>query len=64
VKGKVKWFHRERGYGFIQKDDGTDIFVHISGVRERKTLTEGQSVQFEIGRNSKGPVAKEVLILE
>jgi len=49
-KGKVKWFNDNKGYGFIQRDDGTDVFVHFSAIEGEgyKTLKEGQEVEFEV----------------
>ena len=50
VNGKVKWFSNQKGYGFIQTDDGKDIFVHFSAIESEgfKTLGQGQDVEFEI----------------
>ena len=59
AKGKVKWFDTEKGFGFIEKDDGGDIFVHHSEVRTNG-LREGQEVEFEIGEGRKGPCAVNV----
>ena len=48
--GKVKWFDAQKGYGFIEREDGDDVFVHFSAIEEEgfKTLEEGQEVEFEI----------------
>ena len=48
--GKVKWFSAEKGYGFIEREDGSDVFVHFSAIQEDgfKSLSEGQQVEFEI----------------
>ena len=60
--GKVKWFNNSKGYGFIQQEDGTDIFVHFSAIQGDgyKTLDEGQSVSFEVTQGPKGPQAANV----
>lgn len=60
--GKVKWFNSEKGYGFIQSDDGTDVFVHFSAIvmDGYKTLEEGMEVQFEVVDGAKGPQAANV----
>ncbi|MEN6412985.1 MAG: cold shock domain-containing protein [Veillonellales bacterium] len=60
--GKVKWFSSEKGYGFIEREDGGDVFVHFSAIQEQgfKTLTEGQEVQFDIVEGARGPQAANV----
>jgi len=61
--GRVKWFSPEKGYGFIERDDGEgDVFVHYSAIQEEgfKTLTEGQRVEFEIVEGTRGPQASNV----
>jgi CspA family cold shock protein len=62
LQGTVKWFNNQRGWGFIVKEDGEDIFVHYSAIKGDgfKTLEEGQRVQFEIEEGDKGPAAVNV----
>ena len=62
VEGSVKWFSEKKGYGFIEKDEGGDVFVHFSAIEGDgfKTLLEGQRVQFEEDVGAKGPTAKNV----
>jgi CspA family cold shock protein len=62
VQGKVKWFNEKKGYGFIEKDEGGDVFVHFSAISEAgfRTLTEGQRVEFEVEKAPKGFQAKDV----
>lgn len=62
MTGTVKWFNNKKGYGFITKDDGEDVFVHYSAIDMEgfKTLEEGQRVEFEIEQSEKGPQAVEV----
>lgn len=57
MQGKVKWFNAEKGYGFIETEDGGDVFVHFSAIQSEgfKTLEEGQSVEFEIVEGARGP---------
>ena len=61
-KGTVKWFNNQKGYGFITSEDGSDVFVHYSGLNMEgfKTLEEGASVEFEITDGAKGPQATNV----
>ncbi len=62
-RGKVKWFNENKGFGFIEREDGDDVFVHFSAIQGDgfKTLTEGQEVEFEIVEGEKGPQAKNVV---
>ena len=62
VKGTVKWFNESKGFGFITKEDGGDVFVHYSAIQGNsfKTLTEGQAVSFEVVDGPKGPKAENV----
>ncbi len=61
-KGKVKWFSAEKGYGFIQRESGNDVFVHFSAIDMDgfKTLEEGMEVQFDVVDGTKGPQAANV----
>jgi CspA family cold shock protein len=61
-QGTVKWFNNKRGWGFIVKEDGEDIFVHYSAIKGEgfRSLAEGQRVQFEIEKGDKGPAAANV----
>jgi len=61
--GKVKWFNQEKGYGFIEREDGGDVFVHYSAIQQEgfKTLTEGEEVEFEIVEGARGPQAANVV---
>ncbi|MCU9595542.1 cold-shock protein [Caldibacillus thermolactis] len=60
--GTVKWFNAEKGFGFIQQEDGSDVFVHYSAIQGEgfKTLEEGQSVSFDIEEGQRGPQAVNV----
>ncbi|MBQ6298584.1 MAG: cold-shock protein [Selenomonadaceae bacterium] len=60
--GKVKWFSAEKGYGFIAREEGDDVFVHFSAIQSDgyKTLDEGQSVSFDIIEGERGPQAANV----
>ncbi|MGH8055973.1 MAG: cold-shock protein [Candidatus Entotheonellia bacterium] len=60
--GRVKWFNENKGYGFIEQEDGEDVFVHYSAILEEgfKTLAEGQQVQFEVVKGEKGLQAAKV----
>jgi CspA family cold shock protein len=65
VKGKVKWFSNQKGYGFITPESGNDVFVHHTAIQGDgyKTLDEGQEVEFEIGKGPKGEQATKVIKL-
>jgi CspA family cold shock protein len=62
LKGTVKWFNAEKGYGFISVEGGEDVFVHFSAIQGDgfKTLEEGQAVEFEITDGNRGPQAANV----
>ncbi len=62
ASGKVKWFNDTKGYGFIEADNGTDVFVHHSDITGTgfKTLSEGETVEFDITEGAKGPKAANV----
>ena len=64
-KGKVKWFNNAKGYGFIGREDGPDVFVHYSSIQldGYKTLKEGDDVEFDIVQGQKGPQADAVIRL-
>ena len=63
MQGKVRWFNPEKGFGFIDRGDGKDIFVHFSQIQEEgyKTLEEGQEVEFEVFLSERGLQAKNVV---
>ncbi|MBF0121229.1 MAG: cold-shock protein [Desulfobacterales bacterium] len=62
MQGKVKWFNERKGFGFIEADNGTDVFVHFSSIQQSgfKTLQEGQLVSFDFQNSQKGPSAANV----
>tara|TARA_A100000164_G_C21621673_1_gene636883 strand:- start:506 stop:721 length:216 start_codon:yes stop_codon:yes gene_type:complete len=63
--GTVKWFNDEKGYGFIARENGDDVFVHFTAINAdgRRTLLEGQQVTFEVESGQKGPQASNVSIV-
>jgi len=66
VRGRVKWFNNEKGYGFIEYKENEDIFVHYSAISQEgyKSLTEGQYVEFNLVETSKGYQALDVVVIK
>ncbi len=62
MTGKVKWFNAEKGYGFIEREDGGDVFVHFSAIQVEgyKTLEDGQTVEFDVVEGNRGEQAANV----
>ena len=62
IKGTVKWFNDKKGFGFLSREDGDDVFVHFTNIQGEgfKTLREGDSVEFEVQDGDKGPQAVNV----
>lgn len=65
-KGKVKWFNNAKGFGFIEREQGGDIFVHYSSIQSDgyRTLKEGQTVEFSVSKGEKGLQADEVVAVD
>ena len=65
ANGIVKWFNEKKGYGFIEQEDGPDVFVHHSGINAEgyKSLNEGDQVTFDIEQGPKGPAAVNVTVV-
>ena len=65
AKGRVKWFNDQKGYGFIEQEDGPDVFVHHSGIEGSgfKSLNEGDEVTFDVEQGQKGPAAVRVTVI-
>lgn len=65
MEGRVKWFNNEKGYGFIEREDGGDVFVHYTAIQKDgfKTLAEGERVKFDIVEGNRGPQASNVVPL-
>lgn len=65
MRGKVKWFNAEKGYGFIESEEGVDVFVHYSAIQAEgyRVLEEGEGVEFDIVEGERGPQASNVVKL-
>ena len=65
IKGTVKWFNEEKGFGFIAQESGADVFAHYSAIASEgfKTLNEGQAVEFTVTQGAKGPQAENIVAI-
>jgi CspA family cold shock protein len=65
ITGRVKWFDEKKGFGFIEREDGNDVFVHFRSINSSgfKTLMDGQEVEFDVEQGQKGPQAINVTVI-
>jgi len=67
-RGTVKWFNNDKGFGFIERENGSDVFVHFRAIVTKnngyRSLMEGQRVEFKVSQGQKGPQAEEVTVIE
>jgi CspA family cold shock protein len=66
-RGTVKWFNNDKGFGFIQQENGPDVFVHFRAIKSNggyRSLSEGQRVEFTVTQGQKGPQAEDVTVIE
>ncbi len=65
ARGRVKWFNEKKGFGFISREGGSDVFVHFSAIKRDgfKSLYEGDEVEFEVTEGPKGPQASNVVVV-